>query len=70
LPVELGALCRNLFDERIIYQKGCYNGLNNRVKTRLTIIMYVALAFGLFQVIKMFLVPTIIYRKIENNIRS
>ncbi|XP_060851991.1 tetraspanin-9-like isoform X1 [Rhopalosiphum padi] len=51
LPVELGALCRNLFDERIIYQRGCYNGLNNRVKSRLTIIMYIALAFGLFQVV-------------------
>lgn len=50
LPVELGALCRNLFDERIIYQKGCYNVLNNRVRTRLAVIMYISIAFALTQV--------------------
>lgn len=50
LPLESGALCRNLFDDRIIYQKGCYNELNNRVKSRLSMIMYIALAFALLQV--------------------
>ncbi|VVC28134.1 Hypothetical protein CINCED_3A011743 [Cinara cedri] len=51
LPVESGALCRNLFDERIIYQKGCYSLLNNRVQRSLTFIMYVASAFSLLQVV-------------------
>uniref|UniRef100_A0A2S2QQ20 Tetraspanin n=1 Tax=Sipha flava TaxID=143950 RepID=A0A2S2QQ20_9HEMI len=51
LPIEVGALCRNLFDDRIIYQKGCYNILNSRVRNRLTIVMYIALAFALLQFI-------------------
>ncbi|XP_050429044.1 tetraspanin-9-like [Adelges cooleyi] len=51
LPDESGALCRNLFDERIIYQKGCYNVLSDRVKSRMTTMLYIALAFSLLQVV-------------------
>ncbi|XP_050548374.1 tetraspanin-9-like, partial [Daktulosphaira vitifoliae] len=49
LPLESGALCRNLYDERIIYQKGCYNVLGNRIKNRMNVIKYVALTFALLQ---------------------